>query len=138
MNICFVFLPFAYNGPCVTESGPKVIHHGIKRYISSFVKKDHTIDFFTILQDLTTSPAEYLENVYIKILELCVSYDKIIVLGGNHLSCLPIYKVANTIVNTIITLDRALISLFSKYFKTAKKTDPLDPPAKIECFCNSS
>ena len=31
MKIAYIFIPFAYNGPCVTESGPKAMQFEINK-----------------------------------------------------------------------------------------------------------
>lgn len=33
MKIAFVFLPLAFNGPCISESGPKVMEFFLKKII---------------------------------------------------------------------------------------------------------
>lgn len=98
MKIACVFIPFAYNGPCVTESGPKVMQFEInKRYGNK--------DMFLFELKWDETPKDYISRVYKNMLCLYNKYDKIVIFGGNHLSLLPIYQVAENLHYNSITFD---------------------------------
>ncbi len=98
MNIAYVFIPFAYNGPCVTESGPKVMQFEInKRYGNK--------DMYMYELEWDETPKDYMNRVYENILQLIQKYDKLIIFGGNHLSLLPVYWIAETLQFNSVTFD---------------------------------
>lgn len=98
MKKCFVFIPFAYNGPCVSESGPKVIEYELKKIYNKNI-------FFNYEMGFDDTPNQFLKRIYKNILELEKIYDKVIVFGGNHLAILPIYNIASLKNYNSLTLD---------------------------------
>ena len=57
MKIAYVFIPFAYNGPCISESGPKVMHFELRKYYDNK-------DMFQYDLELDETPRQYLNRVY--------------------------------------------------------------------------
>lgn len=98
MSIAYIFIPFAYNGPCVTESGPKVMQFEIN-------KKYGNKDMFSFELQWYETPADYMSRVYENILCLAKKYEKLIIFGGNHLSLLPIYQAAEKFHYNSVTFD---------------------------------
>lgn len=97
-SIPIYILPFAYNGPCITECGPLVIGHEIKKNIlfSQF-------DLIEIKQNFFESSLDYLKRIE---LEITINFnDMAAFLGGNHLSLLPVYRVAKEKGYSIVVLD---------------------------------
>ena len=98
MKIAYIFIPFAYNGPCVTESGPKVMQFEIsKRYGNK--------DMYMFELKWNETPKDYMSRVYENILCLIQKYDRLIMFGGNHLSLLPVYWIAEAMQFNSVTFD---------------------------------
>lgn len=98
MKLAYIFIPFAYNGPCVTESGPKVMQFELtKRYGNK--------NMFLYELGWNESPSDYMSRVYENILCLSKKYDRLIIFGGNHLSLLPVYQVADDLLLNSVTFD---------------------------------
>lgn len=89
-------VPFAFGGPCLTENSPVAILYEINKNIFyNFYEKD------IIRQLFNESPLEYLKRV-----EKQLHDNKFkMVLGGNHLSILPVYKEAYKRNLNIISFD---------------------------------
>lgn len=98
MKIAYVFIPFAYNGPCISESGPKVMHYELEKYYDSK-------DMFQYELKLNETPIQYLNRIYKNVVYLNSFYDRVIIFGGNHLSLLPIYQIAEDLCYNSITFD---------------------------------
>ena len=98
MHFPIYLLPFAYNGPCITECGPLAISHEIKK---DFLF--HQFDLIEKKQGFCESPHDYLKRIQIELTSN--SIDKGAFIGGNHLSFLPIYRAAKEKGYTIVVLD---------------------------------
>lgn len=87
MKYCF-FLPLAFGGNPSSESGPRAIYKEIKNR-NDF--KDCAL--FMIEPSIDESPKSYLNRITVllkRILNQCNS--KCCIIGGNHLSILPVYQ----------------------------------------------
>lgn len=98
MRIAYIFIPFAYNGPCVSESGPRVMQFEIsKRYGNQ--------DMYLHELQWNETPEQYIRRVYDSIFDLAKKYEKLLIFGGNHLSLLPVYQLAEKLQFNSITFD---------------------------------
>lgn len=98
MKIAFVFLPLAFNGPCISESGPKVMEFFLK-------KNNYQGDYYMFSLKWNESPKEYNERVLKELEKIEKQYSKILIFGGNHLSLLPVYELTETLSYNSLTLD---------------------------------
>lgn len=98
MKIKYLFFPFAFNGPCVTQLGPLVLEYELKKTINAskllLIKQKFTESHFAWMKRF--------KNIFFNSLQ---SNDLVVIFGGNHLSILPIYEVTNSLGYTSITLD---------------------------------
>lgn len=76
-------VPLSFNGPCAALSGAGVMYNALLEAHSGGRS-------FLINQKFDESPERYLDRVKNEV----SSSDKCVVLAGNHLSCLPVHKVA--------------------------------------------
>lgn len=97
-SIAYVFIPSSYNGPCISESGPKVFEYILK-------KNNYTGDYFPYYLKWNETTENYMKRVLHGVKKIIKKYDKIIIFGGNHLSLLPIYKLTEPIKYNSITFD---------------------------------
>ena len=97
-KIAYVFIPCSYNGPCITESGPKVFEHVLQ-------KNNYDGDYYSFSLKWDESLCKYMERITNDLKEIVKSHDKIIVFGGNHLSLIPVYNIAGTLNYNSLTLD---------------------------------
>lgn len=97
-----VYIPFAFGGNPAAESGPRCIKHIIDNNKIVF-----DADIFYFEQKINESPNRFLEILTYKLNKIIKKYDRLVLMGGNHLSILPLYRILyqrNT-KDTIITLD---------------------------------
>lgn len=102
MSNALVYIPFAFGGNPAAESGPRCIKHIIDNNKIVF-----DVDIFYYEQKIDESPERFLEILTYKLSEIIEKYDRVVLMGGNHLSILPLYRIlyqSNT-KDTIITLD---------------------------------
>lgn len=92
----FVFLPFAFGGNPASESGP--------RAICSFLQLEPK-KYICIEQTSKESAQQYLKKVYDILCPLLKTEKKLIIIGGNHLSILPVYAYFYNYDSTVVTLD---------------------------------
>ena len=97
-KIAFVFIPNSYNGPCITESGPKVFEFILK-------KNNYNGDYFMFNLDWNESLNEYMKRITTELKKIISEHDKVVVFGGNHLSLLPVYNATNKANYSSLTLD---------------------------------
>lgn len=103
MKIAIIFMPFAFNGPPVVESGPRAI----KWYLGK-VNVFGTLDvkYYDLKQEFSQSPHQHLVKLYELISTIYEDFDLIICFGGSHLSSLPLHDFMSTQENHLcIVLD---------------------------------
>lgn len=101
-NDLIIFAPFAYGGNPASESGPKCLFDILKRK-----NEFDNVEMLYIEQKPDESAVKYLKKVE-KLFSKCViNYNKIIYIGGNHLSVFPIYRYLYSLDRNrmIVTLD---------------------------------
>lgn len=106
MGIAYVFLPNSYNGPCITESAPRVFELILK-------KNNYKGDYFLFELQWNESLAEYYERVKTNLLKIIKEHSKTVVFGGNHLSILPVYQTVGELGYNSLTLDAHRDYLFN-------------------------
>ena len=97
-KIAYVFIPCSYNGPCITESGPKVFEYVLK-------KNNYEGDYFVFNLEWNESLNRYMIRICKELKIIIKKYDKIVVFGGNHLSLLPVYNATSSVHYNTLTLD---------------------------------
>lgn len=98
MKTAYVFLPLAFNGPCICESGPKVMEFFLK-------KNNYKGDYYMFQLKWDESPKKYNERVLKELKKIEQKYSKILIFGGNHLALLPVYKLTENLEYNSLTLD---------------------------------
>lgn len=84
--INLIGIPFAYNGPAATITGAGMIFNGAKLEYHDYLSA-------TLLKhDINQSSSQYLDNLLDYFLSVNVSNS--IFVGGNHLSALPLHRLA--------------------------------------------
>ncbi len=87
MNYIF-FLPFSFGGNPSSESGPRAAYNEIKNR-----EEFNDCDLLLIEPKIDESPKTYLNKVYILLNRILNKHDsKCCIIGGNHLSILPVYQ----------------------------------------------
>lgn len=96
------FAPFAFGGNPASESGP--------RCLQKLIRNDKTfenVEFTLLEQEITESPLQFLERIQFVLEKDMNKYDRIVFIGGNHLSVLPMYRLlySSSWCQGILTLD---------------------------------
>lgn len=91
--------PFSYNGPCATLAGAGHIYNRLK----DIYKENNTVVLKIANQHFTESPHAYLLSIFERL--HCDKFTKVICLGGNHLTSLPIHAYAKETNLVSIILD---------------------------------
>ena len=101
MNYIFL-LPFAFGGNPACESGPRAAYNII---MDNFSPQKYSI--FIIEQKINESPENYLLKVEDIFDKEVVDNSKCCVIGGNHLSILPVYKhiIKSNLLSNFLILD---------------------------------
>lgn len=101
MNYIFL-LPFAFGGNPACESGPRAAYNII---MDNFSPQKYSI--FIIEQKINESPENYLLKVEGIFDKEVVDNSKCCVIGGNHLSILPVYKhiIKSNLLSNFLILD---------------------------------
>lgn len=97
-KIKVIAYPFYYNGPCVAGNGALAIVHEMNK---NFLFHDFEVEVLN--EKFDESPKHFLERVE-KCFENC-EQEKKVILTGNHLGVLPIYKATQNENITIVVLD---------------------------------
>lgn len=102
MSNAIIFIPFAFGGNPASESGARCIKHVIDNN-----KDEIYAEKFCFEQNLEESPKNFLERLENNLKDIIKKYDKLILVGGNHLSILPLYRVLyqRDSKDVIITMD---------------------------------
>lgn len=97
-----VFIPFAFGGNPASESGPRCIKHKIEKD-----KIEIDADIFCYEQSIDESPRDFLDQITYNLKDIIRKYEKLVVVGGNHLSILPLYRLLyqRNSKDVIITMD---------------------------------
>lgn len=93
-----VFFPFAFGGNPATASGPRCIHQLLSDLKTS-------ADLLIFEQQFEESAKDYLSRLQTQLGLIIDNSSIVIVIGGNHLSTLPVYKLIYGSSKSIITLD---------------------------------
>ena len=102
MSNALVYIPFAFGGNPASESGPRCIKHIIEND-----KIGIDADIFYYEQHIDESPRLFITQLTYNLIDIIKKYEKLVVLGGNHLSILPLYRVLyqRDSKDVIITMD---------------------------------
>jgi len=97
-EVAFVFIPNSYNGPCISENGPKVLEFILK-------KNSYDGDYYMFNLEWKESLENYMKRIKAELKKIIENHEKVIVFGGNHLSLLPVYNSTNELKYNSLTLD---------------------------------
>ena len=96
----FIFIPFAFGGNPASESGPRAVYDYFTKKNIDGIK--HSIIFE---QTLYESAYQYMLRINKEISLILKNMKKNIIIGGNHLSLMPIYQLCYARQANILTLD---------------------------------
>ncbi len=100
-----IVFPFSFGGAYISENSPLFLEHELKKNIIF-----SNIIFDEISKDFDSSPRMLLENLYIRLKNM--NDKKCVILGGNHLSMLPVHIKAeeNNFCSIVLDAHRDYIS----------------------------
>lgn len=95
----YIYIPFAYAGNPASESGPKAILSYLDKTELHGTKK------LVLQQNFFESPMQFLVRVKNVVDQSIEENDSVVILGGNHLSIMPVYEYFYIKNSNILTLD---------------------------------